>query len=144
VPNAEESQQIVRRVYHVMSDGDPVAKVMEELEPLLAPDVEWVNPETAIERGTRVGLEGWATALENTQGGLGSNVSFRIEELIALADDRVFARGNLRTQGTTSGVEVEGRPLGMDWTIEDGRVRRMEWSFEVDELLARARAEAST
>jgi hypothetical protein len=144
MPSGEESERIVRRVYEALGEGVPVPQLMKNLEPLLAPDAEWVNPDDAIERGTRVGIEGWTTALENTQGGLGSNVIFRIEELIVLAEDRVFASGHLQTKGTSSGVEVEGRTVGMDWTIEDGHVRRLEWSFEVDELLARARTEAST
>jgi ketosteroid isomerase-like protein len=144
MPSGEESERIVRRFYELLGEGGSVPELMEKLEPLLAPDAEWVNPDDAIERGTRVGVEGWRTALENTQSGLGSSVIYRMEEVIVLADDRVFARGHLRTKGTSSGVEVEGRMLGMDWTIQDGHVSRMEWSFEVDELLARARTEAST
>jgi ketosteroid isomerase-like protein len=140
----EESERIVRRVYEVMGGGGSVQELIEKLEPLLTPDAEWVNPDDAIERGTRVGVEGWTTALENTRGGLGSSVDFRIEEVIDLAEDRVFVRGHLRTKGTSSGVEVEGRLLGTYWTLRDGRISRMEWSFDVDELLARARTEAST
>ena len=142
--SGEESERVVRRFYEVLGEGGTAPELMAKLEPILAPDAEWVNPDDAIERGTRVGAEGWRTALENTQSGLGSSVVYRIEELIVLAEDRVFARGHLRTKGTSSGVEVEGRMLGMDWTIQNGQVRRMEWSFEVDELLARARTEAST
>jgi ketosteroid isomerase-like protein len=140
----EESERIVRRVYEVMGGGGSVQELIEKLEPLLTPDAEWVNPDDAIERGTRVGVEGWTTALENTRGGLGSSVDFRIEEVIDLAEDRVFVRGHLRTKGTSSGVEVEGRLLGTYWTLRDGRISRMEWSFDVHELLARARTEAST
>jgi ketosteroid isomerase-like protein len=143
MPDGEKSERIVRRMYEVMGEGGSPSELMEKMNSLLAPDAEWVNPDHAIERGTRVGLEGWTTALENTQSGLGSSVRFRIEEIIVLADDRVFARGNLQTKGTSSGVEVEGRTLGMDWTIREGKVRRMEWSFNVDELLERARSEAT-
>ena len=53
-----------------------------------------------------------------------------------MGPDRIFVRGHLGSKGTSSGVEI-GQAVGTDWTIEDGRVRRMEWSFEVDELLAR-------
>jgi ketosteroid isomerase-like protein len=141
--SGEESERIIRRVYEVMGEGGSVPDLMEKLEPLLTPDAEWVNPEHAIERGTRVGLEGWTTAIENTQGGLGENVSFRLEELIVLGEDRVFVRGHIGSRGTSSGVEV-GQAIGTDWTIQDGRVRRMEWSFDVDELLERAQAEASS
>lgn len=140
--SGEESEQIVRRVYEAMGEGGSVSELMERLEPLLTPDVEWVNPDHAIERGTRVGVEGWTTALENMQSGLGAKVAFRIDEFIALGEDRVFARGHVGSRGTSSGVEV-GQAIGTDWTIRDGRVRRMEWSFEVDELLARARVAAS-
>ena len=140
----EESERIVRRVYDVMGGGGSVPELIEKLEPLLTPDAEWVNPDDAIERGTRVGVEGWTTALENTRGGLGSSVNFRIEEVIELAEDRVFVRGHMRTKGTSSGVEVEGPLLGTYWTLRDGRISRMEWSFDVDELLARARTEATT
>jgi ketosteroid isomerase-like protein len=143
MPSREESEQIVRRVFAALNEGGLVPELMERLEPLLAPDAEWVNPDHAIERGTRVGVGGWTTALENTQGGLGADVSFRLEELIVLGPDRVFVRGHLGSRGTSSGVEVD-QVVGTDWTVRDGRVRRLEWSFEVDELLARARTEAGT
>ena len=84
MPSREESEQIVRRVFAALNEGGSVPELMERLEPLLAPDAEWVNPDHAIERGTRVGVGGWTTALENTQGGLGADVSFRLEELIVL------------------------------------------------------------
>ena len=142
MPSAEESEQVVRQFFAALREGGSAPELMGKLEPLLTPDAEWVNPETAIERGTRVGPEGWKTALANTQDGLGEDVAFEIGELTVLGDDRVFVRGILRTRGTSSGVEVEGRPIAMDWTVRDGRVSRMEWSFEVDELLARAQAEA--
>jgi ketosteroid isomerase-like protein len=143
VTTGDESERVVRRVYEVLQRGGSVPELMEELEPLLAPDAEWVNPEHAIERGTRVGPDGWRTALENTQGGLGANVVFHLDDLQVLGEGRVFARGQMRTRGTSSGVEVEGPKLAMYWTLRDGRVSRMEWSFEVEELLARARTEAS-
>jgi ketosteroid isomerase-like protein len=143
MPSREESEQIVRRLFAALNEGGSVPELMERLEPLLAPDAEWVNPDHAIERGTRVGVWGWTTALENTQGGLGADVSFRLEELIVLGPDRVFVRGHLGSRGTSSGVEV-GQVVGTDWTVRDGRVRRLEWSFEVDELLARVRTEAGT
>jgi ketosteroid isomerase-like protein len=142
--SGEEAERTVRRVYEAMGEGGSPAELMERLTPLLTPDAEWVNPEDAIERGTRVGAEGWLTALENTQSGLGSNVTFQIEDLTVLGEDTVFVRATPRAGGTSSGVEVEGRMMGMYWTVEDRRVRRFEWSFDVDELLARARSEAST
>ena len=143
MPSGEESEQVVRRVYAALNEGGSVPELMSRLEPLLTPDAEWVNPDHAIERGTRVGAEGWSTALENTQGGLGADVTLRLDELVVVCPDRIFVRGHLGSKGTSSGVEI-GQAVGTDWTIEDGRVRRMEWSFEVDELLARARTEAST
>ena len=143
MPHGEESEQVVRRVYVALNEGGSVPELMSRLEPLLTPDAEWVNPDHAIERGTRVGAEGWSTALENTQGGLGADVTLRLDELIVVGPDRIFVQGHLGSKGTSSGVEI-GQAVGTDWTIEDGRVRRMEWSFDVDELLARARTEAST
>jgi ketosteroid isomerase-like protein len=143
MPPGDDSEQVVRGVFAVLNGGGSVPELMSELEPLLSPDAEWVNPHNAIERGTRVGSEGWSTALENTQGGLGADVTFRLEELIVVGPSRIFVRGHLGSKGTSSGVEV-GQAVGTDWTVEEARVRRMEWSFDVDELLARARSEAST
>lgn len=140
--SGEESERIVRRVFAALNEGGSVPELMSRMEPLLTPDAEWVNPDHAIERGTRVGAEGWSTALENTQGGLGANVSFRLEELTVLGPNRIFVRGHLGSKGTSSGVEV-GQIVGTDWTIQDGRVRRFEWSFDVEELLARAQRESS-
>ena len=52
---SHENAALVRRIYDVINRSDSVHEVMEELGELLDPEVEFVNPPDAIERGTRRG-----------------------------------------------------------------------------------------
>jgi ketosteroid isomerase-like protein len=133
---AGEAERVVRNAYDLFNRGASVDEVMPELEHLLDPEAEWVNPPDAIERGTRRGLDGWRTALENVLAGAGADARFAIEELLERGD-QVFVRGFLRPRGTSSGVEVDGPMTGVIWTVRDGRICRVEWFYDLDEALAK-------
>ena len=91
---------------------------------LLDPEIEYVNPEGAVESGIRHGLgefqraiakvfEGWAT--------------WRMEpERFESVGDRVAVVVRYRARGRSSGVEVEGRESAL-WTLRNGRVVRYAW-----------------
>jgi len=64
---SQENIEIVRRIYTAWA-GDHVPGPVE----LLDPDIEYVNPEGAIEPGVRRGLEAFTAATERTLEGWSS------------------------------------------------------------------------
>jgi ketosteroid isomerase-like protein len=128
--------EIVRRVTEVFNHSESVDAAMAELEKLMHPEIEFVNPDDAIERGTRTGKDGIRTVLENVVAGAGGGATFELEE-VSERGERVLALTRLRARGAASGAEVLGPLTGAIWTIRDGRVHRIEWHYDVDEALAR-------
>ncbi|HEX2129851.1 MAG TPA: nuclear transport factor 2 family protein [Solirubrobacterales bacterium] len=132
----QENVEVVRRAYEAFNAGGSVDEVMERVTPLLDPDAEWVNPPEALERGTRVGIDGWRAAFENVKAGLGQSVRFEIEELVGQGD-LVLATGKAHISGTTSGVETVSPEWGAIFTVKERRIRRYEWSTDPVGLRAR-------
>lgn len=130
------NEQIVRRTIEVINTSESVDEAMAAFEPLLDPQVEWVNPDDAIERGTRRGKTGMRTVLENFIAGAGGGATIELEE-VAESGDRVFILYRLHVRGTSSGAEALGSPIGMIYTIQNGRVLRIEWHYDVAEARSR-------
>jgi ketosteroid isomerase-like protein len=133
---SQENVEIVRHAYVVLNAGGTIDDLMEGLTPLLDPQVEWVNPHDALERGTRAGLDGWRTAMGNIRAGLGENVRFEVQELVEHGD-AVFATGKARVSGTSSGVEAVGPTWAAIGTVMGGLIRRYEWSWDATGTRAR-------
>jgi ketosteroid isomerase-like protein len=102
---------------------------------LLAGDVEWVNPDDAVEPGSRRGADGFLRAIESVFEGWEESV-FEIERVIESGED-VIALGQLRTRGRRAGIEASGAH-GEIWTFENGKVVRMRWFQSHAETLAAA------
>lgn len=135
VPHGD-AEALVRRFYDVLGSGDRVADVAAQIEPLLHPDAEYVNPPDALEPGVRRGHDGWAAALASVTQGLGTAATFDLGELVARGD-RVFVAVSLRTGGTASGVDdVAGPTIGGVWTVSDGLLRRFEWFWKPEDARA--------
>ena len=128
--------EIVRRAYEVLNAGGTIDDLMDGLRPLLDPQVEWVNPPDALERGTRIGLDGWRVALANIRAGLGENVKLEVQGLVENGD-AVLATGKAHVSGTSSGVEAVGPTWAAIWMVTGGRIRRYEWSLDPDAMRAR-------
>lgn len=107
---------------------------MAELKDLIHPEIEWVNPEDAIEGGTRKGLAGVRTALENFFDGAGRAATIELEQVYERGN-RVLARLRIHARGSSSGAEAVGPPVGTVFTIRDGQVLRIEWQYWTDETL---------
>jgi ketosteroid isomerase-like protein len=101
---------------------------------LLADDAEWVNPDDAVEPGSRRGADSFLRAIASVFEGWEESV-FEIDRVIERGDD-VIALGELRTRGRT-GLEANG-PHGEIWTFKDGKVTRMRWFQSYAETLAAA------
>jgi ketosteroid isomerase-like protein len=133
---ARSGEAIVRRVLEVISESGSVDAAMAELEQLMHPEIEFVNPEDAIERGTRTGEAGIRTVLESFIAGAGGGATLELEQ-VGERGGRVFTVTRIHARGASSGVEVLGPPTGAIWTIRDGRILRVEWHYDVDEALGR-------
>ena len=91
---------------------------------MLDPDVEYVNPEGAIEPGTRRGVAEFVRATEKL---IDAWEHWRPElEQIEAVGDQVVAVVRYSARGRGSGVEVEGTESSL-WTFRDGKVVRYEW-----------------
>jgi hypothetical protein len=77
---AGSGEEIVRRAHEVINRSESVDVAMTALEDLMHPEIEYVNPEDAIEGGTRKGLSGMRTALENFYEGAGGRATIELEQ----------------------------------------------------------------
>ena len=122
----------MRRVADVLNTCKSVDEAIATgVEELWDPEIEFINPEDAIERGTRRGAEGMRTVLANFIEGAGAEATIELDELEERSN-RVFVRYRINARGA-SGVEVVSPPLGMVYTIRDGRILRIEWHNDVDQ-----------
>jgi ketosteroid isomerase-like protein len=110
---------IARRLYRAFNERD--TKTTREL---MAPNVEWVNPEDAVEPGTRQGWEDYQRALAGLRESF-EEISVEVER-IEEAGDRVAAVIEVHVRGRGSGLEATTRQSGL-WTFRDGRAVRYEW-----------------
>ena len=109
---------------------------MAELEPFMDPEIEYVNPADAVERGTRKGVAGMRTVFENFVEGAGAEVTVELEELEEQGE-RIFTQGRVHARGGASGAEAIGPPVAAIYSFRDGRVRMIEWHYDIDEARAR-------
>jgi ketosteroid isomerase-like protein len=98
-----------------------------------ADDFEFVNPDYALEPGTRHGREGARTAFENLAAAFEDMrwVIERIEE----EGDRVIVTGNWAGRGKASGAEFEGEPFAVVVTYRGEQAVRLEWFNRPEQAL---------
>jgi ketosteroid isomerase-like protein len=129
------NEEIVRRVLGVLNTSKSVEEAIATgVEDLWDPEIEFVNPEDAIERGTRKGVSGMRAVLQNFIEGAGAAATVELEELEERGD-RVFVCWRVHARGA-SGAEAVGPPIGGVYTLRDGRILRIEWHWDVDEARA--------
>ena len=99
---------------------------------LMDPDIEYVNPQYAVEPGPRRGYEGFAIAAEAVR----AVYPTRRFEPLAFYDarDRVAVRVRVVARGVGSSVEVDAE-RGYVFDVRDGKVVRFAWFNEPDEAL---------
>lgn len=120
--------------FRAMERGD-----VEAIVALAHPDVEFVNPDTAVEPGTRRGLDGlrigMAAVLE-----VFDDLRFDHERIIDI-EDRLVAIGTFSGRGKGSGLVVPA-PFAIVVTLRDGRLARFEWFASPEDALRAAGAPA--
>ena len=125
------SQENVERFHRIYEQWNE-----RQLGPnLLAEDVEWVNPDDAVERGSRRGIGSFNEAVRSVFDAW-EEVRFETERVIDRGDE-VVALGQIRGRGRAAGIEVV-RPHGQIWTFRDGRATRMRWFHSHSDTLRAA------
>ena len=124
---SQENEEIVRRVY---AEG-LIDRDVEAIRPLLAADVQYVNPADAIEPGTRKGVDAVMAAFD-AMDAFGTATS-ELRELFP-AGDHVVAAVTFRARSRASDVELT-QDEAHTWTFRDGKVTRFEWSRDLASAL---------
>ena len=116
---SRENVEIVRRVY---AEG-LIDRAVESIRPLLAADVEYVNPAEAIEPGTRNGIDAVMVAF----GAVGAfeKATSELRDLFP-AGDSVVAAVTFRARSRGSDIELT-QDEAHTWTFRKGKVTRFEW-----------------
>jgi ketosteroid isomerase-like protein len=133
---AGKGEELVRRAWDAINGNESADSALADLEDLFDPEIEYVNPPDAVERGTRRGPEGMRAALESWYAGAGPQGRFEIQQLVE-RENMVFVRGRTHARGASSGIEVAGTGVGILYTLRDDRIWRLEWHWDQEEALAR-------
>ena len=98
------------------------------------PDGEWVNPDYAIEPGTRRGREEIGRAIERI---FEFFETVEVEAMERTPDGRILVISRVRSRGMGGGPGIEAL-TGTLYTIRDGLLERYEWFRSPEEARAAA------
>jgi ketosteroid isomerase-like protein len=124
---SQENVEIVRRLYGAWGNGE-----LPGPAELLDPEIEYVNPDGAIEPGTRRGLSAFSAAIDKLFDGW-STWEMEPESFIAVGD-KVAVVIRYRGTGRTSGIEAAGRESAL-LTVRDRAIVRYEWFHGPDDAV---------
>jgi uncharacterized protein len=130
--DVSENVHIVRRVYELWNAGE-IDGVLASMDP----EIEYVNPDYAVEPGTRRGLSELRGALVGGLDAAFSSYEHDVRELIAVGDEQVLVLLTFRACGLDSGAQIEVAEQHLV-KLRDGKVARIEWFH--DEAAARSAA----
>jgi len=120
-----ENVELVRRIYDAWERE-------ESAREFLAEDVEYVNPDYAVEPGTRRGRASFRGVRE-----IYEDFKLRIDRFIDAGGDDVVVLAHYTASGIGSGVPLEGEH-GYIWTVRDGLAVRFRWFQSHREVLEAA------
>lgn len=118
---SEQNMDVVRRIYEAWARD-------ESARDFIASDVEYVNPEYAIEPGTRRGRKSFAVIRETYE-----DFQLQIERMVD-AGEEVVVLARYTATGRGSGIPLAGEH-GYVWTIRDGLAVRFRWFGSHQEAL---------
>lgn len=133
---SQQNVEIVRRVFEAVARRDAAAVLS-----LYDPEVEvYFFPGTLADRLGRAGnfhghegLRQFDRELREAFEGFETNY----EELID-AGDKVISASRYRARGRGSGIEIDGPPQFLVWTIREHRVSHVAWFVKREEALEAA------
>jgi ketosteroid isomerase-like protein len=123
--------EILQRFYDGWNGVNPAQSTVH----FLHEEFEYVNPESAVEPGTRRGHEGWQGVGESAQRAF-SEMAIDPYEVIE-DGDTVLVLAIFHARGRDSGVELKV-PEQHVFTFKDGKILRLQWFH--DEPAARVAA----
>ena len=129
---SEENVEIVRALYEVFNERD--SRGAEALA-FLAEDFEFVNPDYAVEPGTRHGHAGWSHAMRSLAAAFHSH-SHEVGEVRDLGDQVLCFTTFIARTGPDSVVFRQDEPHL--WSLRGGKVTRLEWFHDRAEALQAA------
>jgi ketosteroid isomerase-like protein len=127
---SQTNAELVRAAYQALSRQDP-----DRLMELLDEDVEFRNPDYAIEPGTRHGRAAFMHALERGWEAI-QEVRYEIDEIVD-EGDVIVVTGTARGRGVRGGVPVE-TAFGHVLELRDGRATSVAWFQDPAEAFAAA------
>ena len=113
-------RQILRAASRAINVG-----ALDELDPLLDPDVEWIPINAALEGSRYRGREGVRQWIED----MTRDWDFfeaRPDEIRDLGENRLLALGTWRARGRSSGLELDSQPAAWLLQLRDGRTLRLQ------------------
>jgi uncharacterized protein len=122
---SQENVEVVRRIYAAWQQHG-LWSASGDLDPA----IEWVNPDNAIETGTRRGVDAFEAAWSKVSDSF-EEVQFDLDEFLDAGDDVVLVT-TMRARGRGSGVDVED-PQAHVWTIQRGKAVRLQWFHDSDQ-----------
>ncbi len=125
---SEENVEVVRSILDAWSRGKSLGSLG-----LLHPDIEWVNPDGAMEPGTRRGIASFADALAAMDEAF-EWVRIEPHQFLDAGDDQVVVLATFTAQGRRSGVERQNED-GQVWTVRGGQAIRFRWFNDPDKAL---------
>lgn len=132
---SQQNVEVVQRLYEAWGREE----VPGPLE-LLDAEIEYVNPEGAIEPGVRRGLPAFTAAIEKLFDGW---ATWKMEpEQYRGAKDQVAVTIRYQARARRSGVTIEGRESAL-LTLQDGKIVRYEWFHGPDDALEAMALEGS-
>jgi ketosteroid isomerase-like protein len=102
---------------------------VEAMLDLNHPDGEWVNPDYAIEPGTRRGREEVGRAIERI---FEFFETVEVESMERTPDGRILVISRVRSRGMAGGPGIEAL-TGTLFTVQDGLLVRYEWFLSPEE-----------
>jgi len=124
---SRKNLQVAEAFYSAWARGDHSGLMV-----LLDPEVEYVNPDGAIEPGVRKGLDGYIAAVEKLQEGWASWRMY--PERFVPVRDKVAVVYRYEAQARSSGVAIEGRESALV-TLREAKIVRYEWFHEPGDAL---------
>jgi ketosteroid isomerase-like protein len=114
--------------FRAMERGD-----VEWIVALAAPDVEFVNPDHALEGGIRHGPDGLRAGMSGMLDAF-EDLRFEHDQTVEVGD-RVAATGTFTGRGRGSGIAFGPLMFAVVATQRDGKLIRYEWFAEPEDAL---------
>jgi ketosteroid isomerase-like protein len=116
---------VVRAIYDAWLNGRSACE-------WIADDVEYVNPEDAVEPGVKRGRKHFAGIRDVFE-----DVVIAPERIVPAGEEDVVVIARLNGRASASGVEIDTHQ-GYIWTVRDGVAVRFRWFRRPSEALAAA------